>query len=243
MKLVAAQIPCPPGPIESNLELHLAVIERAAQLGASLVLFPELSLSGYAPSRAREWALHLDDRRLRALQQASDRHGLTLAAGAPVWHGAAVRIGMLIFQPARPLEAYAKQWLHADEQAFFAAGDALQLIDVGGWQLAPAICFESLQMPHAQAMAAAGGQLYLASVAKAAKGLPAAEQHYAVVAQRLAMPVLLANAVGPVEDFVCAGGSAVWNAEGVRLCRASAERPALVSYDVANGRAEVLELA
>ncbi|WP_028694055.1 carbon-nitrogen hydrolase family protein [Pseudomonas cremoricolorata] len=243
MKIIAAQILCPLGPIEDNLERHLAVVERAARLGGAVVVFPELSLTGYAPRRAREWAVQWDDPRLQPLQQASDRHGLTIAVGVPLWQASTVRIGMLTFRPEQRPQAYTKQWLHADEQAFFAPGNSMQLISVSGWQLAPAICYESLRMPHAEAMAAAGGQVYLASVAKTGKGLPDAAQHYAHVAQRFAIPVVLANAVGPVEDFICAGGSGVWSAGGERLCQASADQPALVSHDLSSGKAEVLTLA
>lgn len=243
MKIVAAQIACPLGSFARSVERHLTVIERAAGLGADALFFPELSLTGYAPSQAAQQAMDLDDMRLEVFQHASDRHGMLIALGVPTRYGPGVQISLVAFQPDQPIRSYAKQWLHADEQPFFLRGDRSMLLEVGGYRLAPAICFESMQPEHAQAMADLGAQVYLASVAKSAEGVQASLRHYPQIAHRHGMPVVMANAVGPVEGFVCAGGSAVWSSDGRMLCQAGADDEALVVYDWARGQADVVALA
>ncbi|CAI3802939.1 Glutamine-dependent NAD(+) synthetase [Pseudomonas sp. MM221] len=57
MKLCAVQLASLKGDLPGNLQRHLACIEQAAALGAELVVFPELSLTGYEPSLARQAAL------------------------------------------------------------------------------------------------------------------------------------------------------------------------------------------
>ena len=47
LKIGLAQINPKLGDVESNLALHLAKIEEAADLGVELLVFPELSLTGY----------------------------------------------------------------------------------------------------------------------------------------------------------------------------------------------------
>ena len=47
VKLALAQINTKLGVVESNLEKHLDYIQRAKNEGADLVIFPELSLTGY----------------------------------------------------------------------------------------------------------------------------------------------------------------------------------------------------
>ena len=47
LKLALAQINTKLGVVESNLEKHLLQIEQAKKDGAQLVIFPELSLTGY----------------------------------------------------------------------------------------------------------------------------------------------------------------------------------------------------
>lgn len=240
MKLIAAQIACPARLGADNLERHVSVTEHAARLHAAALYFPELSLTGYSPSLARQHARHLDDPRLAIFQHASDRHQMLIAIGVPTWHGNAVQISLVVFQPGQSRVGYAKQWLHADETAFFAPGERNRVFDVQGHRLAPAICYESLQAEHAQGMADAGAQAYLASVAKSARGVLAAQQHYPHLARLHAMPVLMANAVGPAEGFLCAGGSAAWSAEGALLCQAGSDEEALVVYDLVSGQAEVV---
>ncbi|WP_313739035.1 carbon-nitrogen hydrolase family protein [Pseudomonas sp.] len=243
MNIVAAQIAPTLGSLGDSVERHLTVVERAAGLGAAALFFPELSLTGYAPSRAAQQAMHLDDARLEVFQRVSDRHRMSIANGVPTWYGSGVQISLMVFQPDQPRRSYAKQWLYTDEQAFFVPGDASMLFETGGYRLAPAICFESMQPEHAQAMADLGAQVYLASVAKSAEGVQASLRHYPLVARRHFMPVVMANAVGPVEGFVCAGGSGVWSSDGRVLCQAGTDDEALVCYDPESGQAEVVVLA
>ncbi|MFP3681720.1 nitrilase-related carbon-nitrogen hydrolase, partial [Pseudomonas sp. SIMBA_041] len=52
MKLCAVQLASLKGDLQGNLERHLVCIEQAVALGAELVVFPELSLTGYEPTLA-----------------------------------------------------------------------------------------------------------------------------------------------------------------------------------------------
>lgn len=45
--IALAQLPISKAAVDENLQTHLAYIERAAALGANVVAFPELSLTGY----------------------------------------------------------------------------------------------------------------------------------------------------------------------------------------------------
>lgn len=55
MKLIAAQIASIPGEIGKNISKHLDVIRLAASKGADVLVFPELSLTGYEPGLAGPW--------------------------------------------------------------------------------------------------------------------------------------------------------------------------------------------
>ena len=93
MKLCAVQLASLKGDVQANLERHLACIEQAAALGAELVVFPELSLTGYEPTLARQAALPVSSTRLDPLQAACDRLGITVAAGLPLPTPDGIRIG------------------------------------------------------------------------------------------------------------------------------------------------------
>lgn len=242
MKLCAVQLASLKGDVPGNLQRHLACIEQAAALGAELVVFPELSLTGYEPTLARQAALPLSSARLDPLQAACDRLGITVAAGLPLPTPEGIRIGMPILSPMAARQAYAKRRLHEDELPYFAAGDQALLLQVGEHRVAPAICYESMFMAHAAAAREHGADLYLVSVAKAAKGIREGYLHYPAVARELGMPVLMANCVGPADTFIGAGGSAAWDSQGRLLASLDDHSEGLILLDTGNTSAVALPL-
>ncbi|WP_409313740.1 carbon-nitrogen hydrolase family protein [Pseudomonas putida] len=242
MKLCAVQLASLKGDLPGNLQRHLVCIEQAAALGAELVVFPELSLTGYEPSVARQAALPVTSARLDPLQAACDRLGITVAVGLPLPTPDGIRIGMPIFCPEAPRQAYAKQRLHDDEQPYFTPGDQALLLEVGEHRVAPAICYESMFLAHAAVARERGADLYLVSVAKTAKGIREGYAHYPEVARELGMPVLMANCVGPADTFIGAGGSAAWDSQGHLLASLDDHSEGLIVLDTRSASAITLPL-
>lgn len=243
MKLCAVQLASLKGDLPGNLQRHLVCIEQAAALGAELVVFPELSLTGYEPSVARQAALPVTSARLDPLQAACDRLGITVAVGLPLPTPDGIRIGMPIFCPEAPRQVYAKQRLHDDELPYFTPGNQALLLEVGEHRVAPAICYESMFMAHAAVARERGADLYLVSVAKTAKGIREGYAHYPEVARELGMPVLMANCVGPADTFIGAGGSAAWNTQGHLLASLDDHSEGLIVLDTRSASAITLPLA
>ncbi|EKT4566607.1 carbon-nitrogen hydrolase family protein [Pseudomonas putida] len=243
MKLCAVQLASLKGDLPGNLQRHLVCIEQAAALGAELVLFPELSLTGYEPSVARQAALPVTSARLDPLQAACDRLGITVAVGLPLPTPDGIRIGMPVFCPDAPRQAYAKQRLHDDELPYFTPGHQALLLEVGEHRVAPAICYESMFMAHAAVARERGADLYLVSVAKTAKGIREGYAHYPEVARELGMPVLMANCVGPADTFIGAGGSAAWDSQGHLLASLDDHSEGLIVLDTRSASAITLPLA
>ncbi len=243
MKLCAVQLASLKGDLPANLQRHLVCIEQAAALGAELVVFPELSLTGYEPSVARQAALPVTSARLDPLQAACDRLGITVAVGLPLPTPDGIRIGMPIFCPGAPRQAYAKQRLHDDELPYFTPGDQALLLEVGEHRVAPAICYESMFLAHAAVARERGADLYLVSVAKTAKGIREGYAHYPEVARELGMPVLMANCVGPADTFIGTGGSAAWDSQGQLLASLDDHSEGLIVLDTRSASAITLPLS
>ncbi|TCJ14244.1 carbon-nitrogen hydrolase family protein [Flaviaesturariibacter flavus] len=242
MILCAAQIRPLAGDRAHNLVLHERFVRAAAAEGAALVLFPELSLTGYEPRLAAELAFTGNEPELHSLQQLGDAHHIVIGAGLPERAASGTRIGLHFFIPNKPRQRYAKQLLHDDELPFFIAGTEALLVELDGLRLAPAICYESLQPAHAATAAAHGARVYLASVAKSENGLAKAQAHYPAVAQQHNMHVLMANAVGPADDFICAGSSAAWTPQGEPAGALDAHSEGILIYDTGSGDARSLLL-
>jgi predicted amidohydrolase len=242
MIVCAAQMRTEAGDFEANTAKHLELIRLAADLGANLIFFPELSLTGYEPRLAKSLATDSGDPRLDVFQKCSDEDRLIIGVGIPVAADSGVQIGMAWFRPGEARGAYAKQQLHSDEDPYFVPGMGQLLLECEGCSLAPAICFESLQMNHADNAAAMAANVYLASAAKPASGLATAMAQYPAIARKHRTFVIISNSVGKCDDFISVGQSAAWNEGGELLAQMDAESEGVVALDTAHGSASVHKL-
>ncbi len=239
MKIAAAQVRSLPGEIVRNVHRHCEVVQSAAVHGVDLIMFPELSLTGYEPSLASRLAIDESDACLQPLQEMSDRHDIVVAAGVSLRSERGVEIGMIWFQPGQPRQSYSKQILHADELPFFVCGSGQLIMSFNGIRVAPAICYESLQPEHTKQAAELGATVYLASVAKSASGVSMAFAHYPVMALEHRMTVMMANSVGRCDNFVAHGSSAVWTADGQLNAQLSLDQEQLLCYDMQTRMSEI----
>ncbi|MEL6602137.1 MAG: carbon-nitrogen hydrolase family protein [Cyanobacteria bacterium J06614_10] len=239
MKISAVQLQPATGNIESNIAKHLTLVDASVRQGADLVFFPELSLTGYEPALAQTLATEKADQRLNVFQQRSDEHKIVIGVGLPISVESGVQIGMIWFTPNRPRRCYAKQQLHADELPFFVAGDEQLVLEISAEKIAPAICYESLQPDHAKQAAELGASVYLASVAKPAGGMKKGVLHYPEIAKQQNMCVIMADSVGPCDDFVSVGQSAAWNGKGELLAQMDSQSEGFLLLDTVDERAVV----
>lgn len=232
MKICTAQIRPLKGDIGGNIAHHQALAALAADKGAQLILFPELSLTAYEPTLAKELATDKDDKRLAVFQELSNAKNISIALGLPTKAEHGTQISMIIFQPYLPSESYAKQKLHADELPYFVEGRQQAFWKIDNKKFAPAICYESLFVGHAAHAAQNGADIYLASVAKPAHGVAKALKHYPHIARQYGFTVLMSNSIGPCDDFESMGSSAIWNKEGKLLGQLDNRSEGLLIYDI-----------
>ena len=240
MKIALIQTAPVKGEIEANLADHIAHINRAAAEGASLVIFPELSLTGYEPTLAAKLAMSPAAARLDIFQQLSQAYNLTIGVGLPTRGETGLHISLVLFQPDGLRRAYHKRYLHADEEPYFNSGPNFPTLNVDGMNVGLAICYELSIPEHALSAHEGGAALYLASVAKTAAGMDEAGRRLSEIARQYQMPALISNSVGPSDNFLAAGGSAVWDATGQPGKALPADQPGMLLYDSATGRTEAL---
>lgn len=231
MKICLAQIKPVTGDIAQNIERHEAFVATAVSHHADLILFPELSLTGYEPTLAQALAVQPHDSHLTLFQTLADAGPITIIVGAPTQNQPLPGISLLIFQPGQPRQMYTKQFLHADEEPFFTPGPTTTALIGPHGEAALAICYELSVPAHAQAAAENGAQIYLASVAKFARGMAAAHGRLAQIAQTYSMTALMVNCVGLADGEWCAGQSAVWNRDGQRLAQLDDTAEGVLIFD------------
>ena len=235
MKICLAQTRPVKAGINENIVNHRRFIEQALAKGADMIVFPELSITGYEPELAAALATSPDDMRFSEFQQTSNDGNISIAIGLPVRNSNGVSISLLIFQPGQARKLYSKKYLHQDELPFFVPGESFPVLTGTDPLVALAICYELLVPAHAALAAANGAALYIASVAKTATGMHKASDTLSAVAAHYAMPVLLVNCIGPSDNFESAGLSAVWNSSGILIGQLDSLHEGILVFDSSTG--------
>lgn len=254
MIIAAAQLNPLLGDLAANREAHLAAVAEAEQAGASLVLFPELSLSGYAlRDLVSQVALAPDDPFLEPLREASRR--LLVASGlverdsqgrffnsVAVWgEGRLLHVQRKVFLPTYGL---------FEEGRFFARGDRLRAFDSPLGRLGLLICNDWWHAGGPLLLAQDGAELLLAPAASPLRGLaprPAAAPGwmespggengrvwYSLLSAHAKMqstPILFCNRCGFDDGVGFWGGSSFWAPNGLRLAGLDHADPALLAAD------------
>lgn len=224
LTLAVAQPPCVAYDVAENAQAHAATVRAA---GARVVVFPELSLTGYeldAPTLA------VDDPRLLPLVAACAETGSVALAGAPVaGEAGAVHIAMLAVDGSGATVAYRKQWLGSAEALRFAPGPHPAVIEVDGWRLGLAICKDTGIRQHALDTAALQIDVYAAGVLEATEDAGIQEERARRIATEHQVWVAVASFAGSTGGGYehAAGGSAIWRPGGRRIAQAGTEVGAL----------------
>lgn len=256
LRVAMAQINTLVGDIRGNTEQVMAIARRAQEIGAQVVVFPELTLSGYPPEdlllrASMQLRVEAALERLRVFSgQEPACRGVDLVIGFP-FSEAGKRYNMAAaYRDGACVARYKKQKLPNyqvfDEMRYFDAGDAPCVYEHDGVRIGITICEDMwLEGPVRQA-AAAGAQVMLnlnASPFHLHKELERREL-LALRAVENNLPIVYVNQVGGQDELVFDGGSMVMDRHGE--CRVSLPsfETALGTVDIAcNTHCEVLSLS
>jgi predicted amidohydrolase len=220
LTVAVAQPPCVSYDVAANASTHAATVLSA---GARVVVFPEMSLTGYeldAPAIAAE------DPRLAPIVDACAETGSFALMGAPVnGRGGRSHIAMLGIDGSVASVAYRKMWLGGAEPDRFSPGSEPAVVEVDGWRLGLAICKDTGVPQHASDTAALGIDAYVAGVLESADDAAVLDERARRVAADHGVWVVLSSFAGSTGGGFAeaAGRSAIWRADGVVAARAGPE--------------------
>lgn len=228
--LAAAQLIAIAGDLPANLQRHLAFMRVAAEHGVQVLVFPELSLTGYEPSLAADLAIAPDDAELAPLREMAQTLRLTAVVGMPIRLApeAGVSIGALVLGADGSLAVYTKQHLHPGEEAAFVPGQGGAVLDAGGERIALAVCADFSHASHALSAVEAGANVYAAGVLISEGGYATDSALLQSYAAEHGLLVVMANHGGPSGGYTCAGRSAIWANDGRLLAAVPGVGDALV---------------
>ncbi len=223
------------GDVPANTEEHVRLARIAAAEGAAVVVFPELSLTGYELELAGGLAFSERDHRLSPLLDVAASGGVTLVVGAPVRLGEALHIGAFIVRPDRTTDLYTKHRLGAfppgaacdsftgavppAEATVFRPGDRDPLVRLGDRVAAVAVCADIGTPAHPERAVGRGADIYLASMFVIPSDFDGDALRLSRYAEQHRMVTAFANFGGPSGGLRSAGRSSIWSDAGELLMR------------------------
>lgn len=203
--------------VAANALIHAVAIRAAS---ARVVVFPELSLTGYeldAPT------IDARDPRLAPIVAACAETGSLALVGAPVQGAAGQRhIALLAVDGNGTSVAYRKTWLGGAEPDRFAPGDGPAVLEVDGWRLGLAICKDTGVPQHASDTASLGIDAYVAGTCESAEDATRQDERARRIATDHDVWVAFASFAGPTGGGYTdtAGRSGIWSADGAVVVQA-----------------------
>ncbi len=177
LTLGLAQIKTQLGDVQANLAKHMGYIERAAQQGVELLVFPELSLTGYVVQDLAPMLAHSptpDDPVFKPLLDASQRMDLVVGfvdedarhrffiSAAYLSQGQVVHVHHKVYLPTYGL---------FDEGRFFAWGDSIRAFDTRFGRVGLLICEDFWHASPPYLLWLDGADLFLFCSASPGRGL------------------------------------------------------------------------
>ncbi|MCW5851028.1 MAG: NAD+ synthase [Anaerolineae bacterium] len=239
LRLALAQINTTVGDIDGNTEKIRAWLNRARDIGAEIVVFPELAVPGYPPEDLLMKPEFIQAN-LNALESLlPDTHGLTAIIGFvdaqdDIFNAAA------IIHDGQLIGVYHKTYLPNysvfDEDRYFQAGNTTPVFSGKGVTIGVTIC-EDIWSPAspAEVQALAGGAELLINISASPYYVGKRVHRERMLATRAADNVAIVaycNLVGGQDELLFDGSSLVCSAGGEVLARGKAMEEDLVVVDL-----------
>lgn len=239
LRIALAQLNLFVGDVTGNAQRVIDVAADARdRLKADLVLFPELSLSGYPPE---DLLFHTGMRRqvdaaLKRVQ--AETSGVTVMVGYPDYADGGIYNAAAMIRDGITLANYHKQELPNykvfDEKRYFRHGTGARVVEINGIRVGLLICEDVWEPNPARAAKAAGAQLIVVI-----NGSPYSqgyqERRERVVRERVrdtGLPVVYVNLLGGQDELVFDGGSFVMNSAGEVVQRVASFKESVTVVDV-----------
>ncbi|QFY41346.1 NAD+ synthase [Candidatus Methylospira mobilis] len=240
LRIAIAQVNLLVGAIAGNAEKLIRRAQEARDRHqADVVVFPELSLTGYPPEDLLLRPDFLDQIDAALQQVAAQTRGIAVVLGFPEPAGDKLYNSALVIRAGERICVYRKHALPNygvfDEKRYFAAGSEAAVFELQGVTLGLTICEDVWVGGVVEQAAAAGAQIVL-NLNASPFSIGKDREREDVVAQRVEtaqVPVVYANLVGGQDELIFDGASFAMNADGTVVFRAPAceEHLGLIDFD------------
>jgi NAD+ synthase (glutamine-hydrolysing) len=247
-KIALAQLDLLVGDVQGNATRVVTTARRArADLGADLILFPELTLSGYPPEdllfhRGFRRQIEAGLERVRQeVQDASLVVGFPEYTRAGIYNSAALISGGSIAAIHRKAEL--PNYKVFDEKRYFQPGAQPTVVDRQGFKIGLLVC-EDIWEPESTQLARSDGAELLVVINASPFELHKQREREDIArirARDVGLPLAYVNIIGGQDELIFDGNSFVMDADGRVVMRAPAyEEGTYVVEFVRQGRGKVV---
>ena len=208
------------GDLAGNAGALLAAIDEGRRAGASLVVTPELSLSGYPPEDLLLRPAFLDACESELAALAAEVTGVTAIVGFPERHDGARHNALAVLRDRRVAGIYRKRHLPNytvfDEERYFEPGIAPCVFDVDGVRCGVIICEDCWFAGPSAESRKAGAQVVIVPNGSPYHTSQQAARRTQIDARvrETGVPFVYVNRVGGQDELVFDGASFVVDAAG-----------------------------
>lgn len=238
LRIVIAQLNLMVGDTDGNAQRVIeAAVKARDDLHADLVVFPELTITGYPPEDLLLRRGFRDHAKQSLEQIRQQVHGIDVILGYPYDEADGVYNAASLIREGEIIATYFKHHLPNysvfDEKRYFLAGSKPCVVNIKGVAVGITICEDIWFAEPAQLAAEAGAQLIVNINASPYHVSKRQEREVVVThrAQETGLPVVYVNLVGGQDELVFDGESFVVDAQGATLVRAPAFEEALLPVD------------
>jgi len=241
LRLALAQVNSLVGGFKANAESVKSICTQARKIGADIVLFPELMLTGYPPEDLLFKKSFIEECRKTLKKVAPFTKGLTAVIGFAEQKGKHLYNAAALMCDGKHVATYRKMLLPNygvfDEERYFTSGKAASVFAINGIRIGLNIC-EDVWDSEAIASSRSAGAECVIAINGSPYEINCQKNREAQVRKRVAeveIPVIYANMVGGQDELVFDGGSFVMSAEGEVCFRAPAFEEGLFEIELTAG--------
>jgi len=245
IRIALAQISPKLGVVDDNLEKHLEYIEQAKKEKADVIVFPELSLTGYSLKDAvYDVALQVDDPKLKPLYEASN-HIAVIFGMVELTRNFEAKNTNLFLEKGKMIGRHRKVYLPTygvfEEKRYFTPGNRFRAFDSKLGRFGMLICEDMWHPSSTMILAQDGALAIFVSSAGLLRGVQASGKPDNIVAwenlnrasaHNFTSYFVYVNRVGSEDGLMFWGGSEIIDPHGKEVVKAPYMEECLVCADI-----------
>jgi len=229
-----AQINTSVGDINSNTNKIIATIQKAKEKGAELVVFPELTITGYPPKDLLYRNDFVDMNMQKFIEIVNSCRGISAIFGFVNKNNGVLYNSVAVVKDQKILCIQNKMHLSNYDKKYFAEGNMGDIIQLGNKRIGVVLCTKIIEEhSHIEQLVDKGVDFIMAvSASPYALRIPQErEQAGTLIAKKFGIPVLFCNSVGASDDLIFDGSSFLVDKKGLIAMRAKRFAEDILLFD------------